>query len=125
MPVSIESRLVGVTPARFTTLQGALSVIVGESTALLHPVAPALVHASRGAAAALAPAAAGTGDAAPVLETGLATRAVQAVLPAAGRTFEAVSSARSVALPIASAVLGLAAGTLVSSKRNHSKQRRH
>jgi diacylglycerol kinase family enzyme len=54
MPVSIESKLVGVTPARCTTLPGALSVIVGETDALLHPAAPEVVEASRSAASMLA-----------------------------------------------------------------------
>jgi diacylglycerol kinase (ATP) len=126
MPVSIESKLVGVTPARFTSMPGALSVIVGNTEALVDPVAPALVRASGLAAGALAPTPPPpVGLAAPVgmAEPGLATRAVQAVVPAAGRTVEALSSARSLALPLATAALGLAAGVLLPAKRKSAKKR--
>lgn len=126
MPVSIESKLVGVTPARFSALPGALTVIVGDGAALGDPVAPALVEASRVAAGALAPGLAPTQQSAPepVPPRGLPTRAVQAIVPAAGRTLESVSSARSLALPLATAALGLAAGVVLRSNRTHSKQRR-
>src|SRR5207249_5003007 len=57
MPVSIESKLVGVTPARFTVLTGALSVIAGDGNALLQPSSTELVRASVSAANVLTPAA--------------------------------------------------------------------
>src|SRR5215217_1684084 len=43
MPVSIEAELVGVTPARFTVQPQALSVVVGNGSALLHPASDAIV----------------------------------------------------------------------------------
>ena len=55
MPVSIESKIVGVTPARFTVLGGALSVIAGDGSGLLHPSSVELVRASASAAHTLAP----------------------------------------------------------------------
>jgi diacylglycerol kinase (ATP) len=56
MPVSVESKLVGVTPARFTVLIGALAVIAGDGSALLRPASAELVRASACAANTLAPA---------------------------------------------------------------------
>ena len=115
MPVSIETKLVGVTPARFTARAGALSVIVGETDALLRPPSPALVHASARAAYALTSPAAHVDDRTTQVtaDDGPGSRALQVVVPAAARSLEAVSSARGVATPLATAVLGLAAGSLL------------
>jgi diacylglycerol kinase (ATP) len=127
MPVSVETKLVGATPARFTIVQGAVSVIVGDTDALVDPVAPALIRASRVAATALSTASPATPPTqtapGPIAQAGLATRAAQAVLPAAGRTIDIVSSARPLALPLATAVLGVAAGVLLPRRKQLKKPR--
>jgi diacylglycerol kinase (ATP) len=112
MPVAIESKPVGVTPACFTMLPGALTVIVGDGRGLLNAAPHSILRASAAAAQTITPAteppperpqaALGT-----TLDTG--ARSLQLLVPAAGRTVEAVASARSIAIPIATAALGLAA----------------
>jgi diacylglycerol kinase (ATP) len=115
MPVSIESKLVGVTPARLTVLTGALSVIAGDGGALLYPPSTALMRASATAARVLAPVALEkhNGQAAPQQVTQSSSRFLQVVVPAAGRALESASSARSVALPLLAGILGVAAASLL------------
>jgi YegS/Rv2252/BmrU family lipid kinase len=113
MPVSIESKLVGVTPARFTVLTGALSVIAGDADALLHPSSTALVRASASAAHVLAPVPRErrNGDAPQQQVNQSSSGFLQVLVPAAGRALETVSSARSIAVPLLAGVLGVAAAT--------------
>jgi diacylglycerol kinase (ATP) len=110
MPVSIESKLVGVTPARFKVVAGGLSVIVGDTDALLQPATHAAVQASHWAATLFAQPSETVADGA---EIGLGTRALQTMVPLAGRTAKAMTSARPLALPLATAAAGLAAGALL------------
>jgi hypothetical protein len=119
MPVSIESKLVGTTPARFSVLHGALSVVVGETTALIHSGSPALLQASQTAASAQTPQPEPVVAAAPV-EVGINTRALELVVPVAGRTVTALSSARTLVLPAATAILGIAAGALMARARKRT-----
>jgi hypothetical protein len=120
MPVSIESKLVGTTPARFTIAPGALWVIPGDGSALLRPASSTVVAASELAAQVIATPA---DETTPAIEpeAGLGTRSLQILVPTAGRTFEAVSAARSIAVPILTGALGLAAATLL---RATAKRRR-
>jgi len=114
MPVSIESKLVGVTPARFTTLPRAVSVIVGQTGALLEPAAPALVQTSRYVASSLgSPGTATPND----MHGGLGARALQKVIPVVGHTVDAVGAVRPVALPLATGVAGVAAAFILQRIR--------
>jgi YegS/Rv2252/BmrU family lipid kinase len=114
MPVSIESKLVGVTPARFTVRAGALRVIAGDSGALLHPASTALVRASGSAAHVLIPAQTenGNGNAAPQLANSSSSSFLQTLVPAAGRALDSASSARSIVVPLMAGALGVAAASL-------------
>lgn len=115
MPVAIGSKLVGVTPARFAVLTGALAVIVGDGDGLHHPSSAALVRASANAAHALVPVSRehGNGNGATQQITQPSSAFLQVLVPAAGRALETASSARSIAVPLLAGVLGVAAATLV------------
>jgi hypothetical protein len=115
LPVSIESKLVGVTPARFTVHTGALSVITGAGDGLLNPPSTALVRASASAALALesVPSSNGHDTAAPQLAQHPASGFLQALAPAAGHVLDAASSARSIAIPLLAGALGVAAASLL------------
>jgi hypothetical protein len=93
MPVSIESKLVGVTPARFTVLTGALSVIAGDGAALLQPASSEVVRASASAARMLAPAASKNGTAGEVKRLVDSSNAgpLHVLVPAAGRALDKAS----------------------------------
>jgi diacylglycerol kinase (ATP) len=114
MPVAIESKLVGVTPARFTVLTGALSVIAADGTALIRPSTAAMVRASETAAKVLAPAPTEnrTNGAPPQVVTQSSSGLMQVLVPAAGRALDTASSARSIALPLLAGALGLAVASL-------------
>ncbi|HEX8967051.1 MAG TPA: YegS/Rv2252/BmrU family lipid kinase [Chloroflexota bacterium] len=114
MPVSVESRLVGVTPARFTVLPRALSVVTGHGSALLHPTTPGLMAASVSAARAMRPTDSAPADSsvpAPA-PPGPTSRSLQMLVPAAGRALDAAPVARSLAAPVVTALVGIAAGWL-------------
>ena len=96
MPVSIETKLVGVTPARFTVLPGGLRAITGDGVALLHRPSPFVVDASVAAAESL-----------PRIQA-VAEPAFQAALPGPAGS-QAVAR---VALPVATAALGIAVASL-------------
>jgi diacylglycerol kinase (ATP) len=121
MPVSIESKLVGVTPARFTVLTGALSVIAGDGDALNHPSSAAMVRASAVAARTLAPCPTenGAGDTSHQLVHQSSSRFLEVIVPVAGRALDSASSARSVAVPVLAGILGVVAASLLrpGSKR--------
>lgn len=118
MPVSIESKLVGVTPARFTVLTGALSVIAGDSSALLHPSSMEVVRAADALARTLAPAAPQqVSDGAPQhIVKQSSSRLLQTLVPIAGRALDSAVSARPAVLPLLAGVLGLAAASLLRPK---------
>ena len=115
LPVSIESKLVGVTPARITVLTGALSVICGNASALLQPPSTALVRASASAAQALAPVPPQNtvGDAAQQRLKQPTSGIFQALVPAAGRALDSVSAARPVVVPVLAGVLSVAGASLL------------
>jgi hypothetical protein len=119
MPVSIESKLVGVTPARFTLLTGALSVIAGDGTALLDPSSTELVRASASAAHTLAPALPEHGSDSTLQQVVNQSNSglLQALVPAAGRALDAAASARPVVLPMLAGALGVAAASLLRPQR--------
>ena len=114
MPVSIESKLVGVTPARFSVLTGALSVIVGDGSTLLQPPSMALVRASASAAHTLTPVVAQDGAAAQQQVKQASSGILQALVPAAGRALDTVSAARPVVVPVLAGVLTVAGASLLS-----------
>jgi diacylglycerol kinase (ATP) len=114
MPVSIESKLVGVTPARFTVLTGALSVIAGDGNGLLHPSSTEVVRASASAAHTLAPAPREPdSDGAPrQLVTQSDAGLLQALVPAAGWALDTATAARPIVLPLLTGAIGVAAASL-------------
>ena len=115
IPVSIESKLVGVTPARFTVVTGALSVIVGDGSALVQPPSTALLRASASVAHTLAPVATqnGAGGAAQQQVQQVNSGVLQALVPAAGRAVGSISAARPVLVPVLAGVLSVAGGALL------------
>jgi diacylglycerol kinase (ATP) len=119
MPVSIESKLVGVTPARFSVLTGALSVIAGDGDGLLHPASTELVRASASAAHTLAPAPheADSGGTPRQLVEQSSAGLLQALVPAAGRALDTVTAARPIALPLLTGAIGLAAAAMLRPRR--------
>lgn len=117
MPVSIESKLVGVTPARFTVRTGALLAIVGDGNALLQPSSTELIRASALAAHVLTPASVEpSSDTSPQQPQQLVTQSnselLQALVPAAGRALDTMASARPVVVPVLAAIVGAAAASL-------------
>jgi hypothetical protein len=114
MPVSIESKLVGVTPARFTVLSGALSVIAGDGNALLHPSSAELVRASAAAAHTLGPAPRehDSDGAHRQLVKRSNAGLLQAFVPAAGRALDTAAAARPIVLPLLTGAVGVAAASL-------------
>ena len=124
MPVSIESKLVGVTPAHFSVLTGALSVIVGDGSALLQPPSMALVLASASAAHTLTPVATqnGAGTSAGQQVKQPRSRIVEALVPAAGRALDTVSAARPVIVPVLAGVLGVAGASLLPPLRKRFRR---
>jgi hypothetical protein len=119
MPVSIESKLVGVTPARFGVLTGALSVIAGDGPALLHPASTELVRASASAAHTLAPApqeADSSGTRRQLVKLSSAG-VLQALVPAAGRALDTVNAARPIALPLLAGAIGVAAASVLRPRK--------
>jgi len=119
MPVAIESKLVGVTPARFTVLTGALSVIAADGYALNHPSTVAVVRASETAARVLAPTPTenGTGGALPPPGTKSRSGLLQVIVPAAGRVLDTASSAGSIAVPLLAGAVGMAAAATLFRPR--------
>lgn len=97
MPVSIETKLVGVTPARFTVVPGGLRAVTGDGAALLDRPSPLVLQASIVAAKNLPQNEAATGSQA---KAGLPGRA-------------ASQSLARLAVPMLSAAVGLAAISLV------------
>ena len=115
MPVSIESKIVGVTPVRYTVVPRALQVIVGDAPALLHPQAADLVQASVVAAQVPRPA-----EQAAVSDRWRSTEplspvvsAAQSLVPVVGGALESASSARQFAAPLAAAAAGFVAAVLL------------
>jgi diacylglycerol kinase (ATP) len=119
MPVSVESKLVGVTPARFTVLTEGLSVIAGDGSALLHPVSAELVRVSAFAAHSLAPASGGrdSDGAPPPLAKSSTAGLLQRLMPAAGRALDSAASARPIVFPLLSAAVGVATASLWRPRR--------
>jgi diacylglycerol kinase (ATP) len=115
MPVSVESKLVGVTPARFTVLTEALSVITGDSSALLHPSSMEVVRAADALARTLAPAApqqVSDGASRHIVKQS-SSKLLQVLVPIAGRALDGAVSARPVVLPLLAGALGLAVATFL------------
>jgi diacylglycerol kinase family enzyme len=114
MPVSIESKIVGVTPVRYTVAPGALHVVAGDAAAMLHPQPSDLVHASLVAAqTASSQDAESDNNSAAEAPAGPGASAAQALLPLVGSALQVGSSARGIAMPLAAAAAGLLVGALL------------
>ena len=92
----------------------ALSVIVGDGSALQHPLSMELVRASASAAHTLAlfPQTNGTGGGPQKLVRPSSSGLLQLLVPVAGRTLDAAAAARPVLLPLFVGALGVAAASL-------------
>jgi diacylglycerol kinase (ATP) len=118
MPVSIESKIIGVTPVRYSVLPGALQVIAGDTPALLNQEPSDLVQASRIAAQTVTSRATEpvTDSVAPQ-PSGPASAAAQMLVPVVGGAVELGSSARGVVMPLAAAAAGLLVGALLRRRK--------
>jgi hypothetical protein len=94
VPVAIETKLVGVTPARFSILPGALSVVVGNGSGLLQPAPDATVEAVSYLAHTGAPQTSDGGPSAGSIATPPAARPLQALAPALAGVRGRVSASR-------------------------------
>jgi diacylglycerol kinase (ATP) len=118
MPVSIESKIVGVTPVRYTVVPGALRVIAGDTPALLCPAPADVMTASLLATQAGAlQTADGAREPAVSTPSGPVTSAAQTLVPLVGGALEVGSSARRIVLPLASAAAGVLLGAFL--RRRH------
>jgi YegS/Rv2252/BmrU family lipid kinase len=118
MPVSIESKIVGVTPVRYTVLPGALHVIAGDTPGLLDPEPSEAVQASLVAAQMAQPRdAQSEPNSVPPKPSGPVASAAQTLLPVMGRALQLGSSARGIALPVAAGAAGLLAGVLLRRRK--------
>jgi hypothetical protein len=114
MPVSIGSKIVGVTPVRYTVMPEALRVIPGDTPALVDPEPVDLVQASIVAARAPRAQSATSGtDSVAVEPRSIGARAAQTLVPLVAGALELGSSARSIALPLTAAAAGVVAGALL------------
>ena len=109
MPVSIESKIVGVTPVRYAVMPGALRVIPGDAAALLDSEPGEVVQASLVAAQSHANGA----DSVAAEPSSTGASAAQRLVPILGGALHVGSSAREFALPLGAAVAGLVAGILL------------
>ena len=118
MPVSIESKIVGVTPVRYTVMPRALRVIAGDTVALLHREPAEVVQASLVAAqsARSQEGESGTPSVAPKPASPAAT-AAQALVPVVGGAVHVGSSARGIATPVIAAAAGILIGALLRRRR--------
>ncbi len=118
MPVSIESKIIGVTPVRYTVLPGALQVIVGDSPALLDPEPADALQASLVAAQMVrSQETESSTDLVAPKASGPVTSAAQMLVPVVGGALQLGSSARRVALPLAAGAAGLLVGALLRRRK--------
>lgn len=118
MPVSIESKIIGVTPVRYTIVPGALRVIVGDAPALLDKEPADVMTASLLAAqTGSLRDADGAGQALAAKPSTLAASAAQTLVPVVGGVLEVGSFARGVVLPLASAAAGVLVGVVLRGRR--------
>src|SRR5579864_6650661 len=100
MPVSIESKIIGVTPVRYTVVPGALRVFAGDATALLESEPADVMKASLLAAQTEnVQDADGAREAVASKPSTLAASVAQTLVPVAGGALDFGSSARGVVLP--------------------------
>jgi diacylglycerol kinase (ATP) len=120
MPVSADSKLIGVTPARFRVLTGALLAVTGQGDGLLRPGSSSLASFSAVAGRALAAQAGPTADQSrdsTLAETPApqspVTASIQALVPVVGRAMDGLGGARAAATPAFGAAAGAFALALV------------
>jgi diacylglycerol kinase (ATP) len=112
MPVAIGAKLVGVTPARFSVLAQALTVVVGNGRALLNPTSDALVAACVSAADGIR-AADERGDDLAVQATTDPPRALQIMVPVLEHMRDVGPTVGSLGGPALMALAGIAVGSLL------------
>lgn len=116
MPVSIESKIVGVTPVRYTVLPGALQVIAGDTPSPLGAEPSDLVKASVVAAQMTSQDGESGGEVAPE-PSGPGARVAHTLMPVVGGALQLGSSARGIAMPLAVAAGGLLTGALLRRRK--------